>query len=160
VWNDDTDEMEESVDASFGQEQVNFTAGGAGNYYFKVLGFEGQGGSYTITLNGAPDVDFELLPGDEVTCDMGQSSNIDYYVRLDPGETLRVSVSPDADTDIVAEILDLDENVLSSIDDGFSGEPEQLDYTAPGGGTEGALYLIRVRSFSGETGGTFSMTLE
>ena len=160
VWNDDSDEMEQSIDASFGREEVNFTATESGNYYFKVLGFEGQGGSYTITLNGPPGAIFELAVGDQVDGDLGQSTFIDYYIRLDAGEEMVVNVQPGSDTDIVAQMLDLDANVLTEIDDGFSGEAEQLRFTAPESPSEGATYLIRIINFSGEPGGTFSLSLE
>lgn len=160
VWNDDTDDMEESVDASYGREQATFTADRAGTYYFKVLGFEGQGGSFSIALSGSPGVIFELLAGDQVTADMGQSTYIDYYIRLDPGAELNVNASPDADTDIVLEILDLSENLLASADEGFSGEAEQLTYTAPASAAEATIYLLRVSNFSGDPGGTYSVTIE
>ena len=160
VWNDDIDEMEESIDASFGREQVNFTARQTGNYYFKVLGFEGQGGSFTITLSGPPTVIFELAAGDQVTGDLGQNSFIDYYVRLETNDEISIDVQPDGDTDIVAEVLDLDENVLSSADEGFAGEVEQLAFSAPTSSSEAGLYILRIRNFSDEAGGTFSLNLE
>lgn len=159
VWNDDTDTREESVDASFGREEVTFTATESGNYYFKVLGFEGQGGSYTITLNGPPGVIFELIAGDQVTADLGQSTFIDYYVRLEPDETVQIDVQPDADTDIVVAMLDLEGNSLASADDGFSGEAEQLLFTAPSSATESVVYLLQISNFSGEPGGTFTLAL-
>lgn len=160
VWNDDIDEMEESIDASFGREQVNFTARQTGNYYFKVLGFEGQGGSFTITLSGPPTVIFELAAGDQVTGDLGQNSFIDYYIRLETNDEISIDVQPDGDTDIVAEVLDLDENVLSSADEGFAGEVEQLAFSAPTSSSEAGLYILRIRNFSDEAGGTFSLNLE
>lgn len=160
VWNDNTDVLEESIDASFGREQLTFTAGQGGNYYFKVLGFEGQGGSYSITLSGAPNVIFELIAGDEVSGDMGQHMAIDYYVRLDPGGALLVDATPDVDTDIVLEILDLSQTLLASADEGFSGESEQLAYTASPDSPEGATYILRVRDFEGNPGGTYSLSIE
>lgn len=160
VWNVDTGAMEESVDASFGREQVTFTAAQTGNYYFKVLGFEGQGGSYSVTLSGSPGVIFELVTGDQVSADMGQSTSIDYHVRLAPGATLQLDASPDSDTDIVLEVLDLSENLLASADEGFEGESEQLSYVAPSDAAEDAVYILRVRDFSGEPGGTFSLNVE
>ncbi len=160
IWNDDTEEMEDSIDASFGREEVNFTAAQGSNYYFKVLGFEGQGGSYTITLSGPPGVIFELAFGDQVEGDMGEVSSIDYYLRLDAGDNMALDVQPDAETDILVQLLDLDENVISEVDEGFSGEAEQLTFTAPDSPADGAVYLIRVSDFSGESGGTFSMSLE
>ena len=160
VWNDDIDEMEESIDASFGREQVNFTARQTGNYYFKVLGFEGQGGSFTITLSGPPTVIFELAAGDQVTGDLGQNSFIDYYIRLETNDEISIDVQPDGDTDIVAEVLDLDENVVSSADEGFAGEVEQLAFSAPTSSSEAGLYILRIRNFSDEAGGTFSLNLQ
>lgn len=160
VWNDDTDELEETIDASYGREQVNFAAPQTGNYFFKILGFEGQGGTYTIALSGSPRVIFELLPGDQVSGDMGDSAGIDYYIRLDPGEAINANVVPDGETDVVVEILNRDENWLAGIDDGFAGEPEQLSFTAPAGEGEGVVYILRIRNFSAEAGGTFSLTLE
>src|SRR5690606_34623725 len=101
IWNDDTDALLETVDATFGREQVNFTAPLTGNYYFKVLGYEGEGGAYTITLSGAPSIIFELLPGDQISGDLGENTHIDYYVRLPVEESIAIDVVPDGDTDVV-----------------------------------------------------------
>lgn len=160
VWNDDTDVLVESFDESFGREEVNFTAGETGNYYFKVLGFEGQGGSYTITLNGPPEVTFELIAGDQVSGDLGQSSLIDYHLRLQGGETVQIGAQPDADTDIVVELFDPEGNSLASADEGFSGETEQLSFTAPDTDDESIVYRLRISNFSGEPGGTFTLTID
>lgn len=160
VWNDDTDTLVETVDASFGREEVNFTATDAGSYYFKVLGFEGQGGDYTITLNGPPEVIFELIAGDRVTGDLGQNSFIDYHVRLQSGETVQIDVQTDPDTDIVAALFDLDGNQLAGADEGFSGETEQLSFTAPTAEGEGNVYRLRISNFSGDAGGTFTLSLD
>ena len=52
-------------------------------------------------------------------------------------------------------MLDLDLNVLASIDDGFSGETEELIYTFE----SEELVLIRVRDFFGNEG-DFVMSVE
>ena len=56
---------------------------------------------------------------------------------------------------MVIEVLDLDENVLATIDDGFSGEPEELVYTFE----NEDLVLIRVSDFFGGEG-DFVMTVD
>ncbi len=160
VWNDDTDEMEERIDASFGREQVDFAAAQSGNYFFRVLGFEGQGGTYTITLSGPPSAIFELLPGDQISGDLGNGASIDYYIRLEADESIMANVVPDGEVDVVVEILDFDEVVLASADNGFAGELEQLSYTAPSTAGESQTFIVRVRNFSGQSGGAFTMTLD
>lgn len=160
IWNDDTDELAESIDASFGREQVNFVPTQSGNYFFRILGFDGAGGTYTITLNGPPLTVFELLPGDQISGDLGESTQIEYYIRLNEGESITVNAVPDQDTDVVVEVLDLNDTVLESADDGFAGELEQLTFNAPTAGEEATLYIVRIRNFSGEPGGTFNLTME
>jgi hypothetical protein len=118
-------------------------------------------GNYTITLSGPPGAIFELIAGDRVTGDLGQSIAIEYYLRMEPGETVQIVVEPDADTDIVVELLSLDTgNPLAGVDEGFSGEAERIPFTAPEADDEGGVYLLRVSNFSGEPGGTYTLTLE
>ena len=43
----------DSVDASFGEETLEFTVPADGNYTIRVIGFAGDSGAYTISLEGA-----------------------------------------------------------------------------------------------------------
>ena len=130
-------------------------------YTFQVLNsedeeFGGNTGDYEVVLYGSTEVVFELAFGDFVDARTNSEGLIDYVISGTPGESMVVNVIPDDDSvDMVIEILDLDLNVLATIDDGFSGEPEQLIYTFE---TED-LVIIRVSDFfSGE--GDFLMTVD
>jgi hypothetical protein len=159
VWNDDTDQIEETIDESYGREEVTFTATQIGNYYFKILGFEGQEGAYSINLIGPPTTLFELAIGDQVEGQMDEAALIQYTLRINPSDEILIRVTPDADTDVVVELSDLEDNVLAEVDDGFSGEAEELPYQAPADTGDGEIHFLRVSDFSGEAGGTYSMTI-
>ena len=65
------------------------------------------------------------------------------------GDSVIINVASDDDSvDMVIEVLDLDENVLASADEGFSGEVEELVYTLE----SEELVIIRVRDFFGSPG--------
>ena len=160
VWNDDTDELEQRFDESYGREEVTFAVAESGNYFFKVLGFDGQTGSYTVDLIGPPTTIFELAIGDQVQADFGQATFIDYHLRLDPGGSVAIRVQPDRETDVTLELTDSAGGFLAALDDGFSGEVEELHYTTPAGSGERAIVTLRVGDFSGEGGGTFTLLLQ
>lgn len=160
VWNDDSDELEEQIDLSFGREDVAFIVPETGNYFFKVLGFDGAGGDYNMTMSGPPSVIFELVFGDAVEARFGSSAFIEYSIRLNPDETLNLHAEPDADTDVVLALLDLEDNIVADADEGFSGEPETISYTTPSDIAEATIYFIRVSDFSGEGAGAFTLSLE
>jgi hypothetical protein len=156
IYNDDTDELVEEVDASFGMETTTFEVPESGNYYFSITGLDGSVGEYDIALIGSETVIYELALGDEVFARFGEAALLQYYLGGEAGDTATIFVEPDADTDVVLRITDTDGNVLvEDIDDGLSGEPEELEYTF---GDEG-LVIIEVVDFW-EALGTFSMTIE
>ncbi|HSM56146.1 MAG TPA: hypothetical protein VK879_08335 [Candidatus Sulfomarinibacteraceae bacterium] len=160
IWNDDSDELEDQIDLSFGREDVAFIVPETGNYFFKVLGFEGASGTYTITMTGPPSVIFELFFGDAVDGRFGSSAAIEYAIRLNPDETMHVQAVPDANTDVVLTVLDLEDNILAEADEGFSGEQETLSYMTPSDIAEGTIYFIRLSDFSGEGAGMYTLSLE
>ncbi|MFW6042307.1 MAG: hypothetical protein ACOC9C_01350 [Chloroflexota bacterium] len=160
VWNDDSDELEEQIDQSFGREDAAFVVPETGNYFFKVLGFDGAGGDYTMTMTGPPSVIFELVFGDAVEARFGTSGFIEYAIRLNPNETLNLHAEPDANTDVVLAVLDLEDNIVADADEGFSGEPETVSYTTPSDIADATIYFIRVSDFSGEGAGAFTLSLE
>jgi hypothetical protein len=103
-----------------------------------------------------PEVIFELAYGDVVDARTNPDGLVDYVISGLAGESMVVNVASDDDSiDTVIEILDLDENVLATIDDAFSGEVEELVYTFESDG----LVLIRVRDFFGGEG-DFVMTVD
>ena len=70
------------------------------------------------------------------------------------GQTVIVTVEPGSDGfDVTLAIVGSDGNVLSEIDDGFSGEPETLSVALPADGT----YIARVSSFA-FVGGPYTIT--
>lgn len=160
AWNDDTDEMEQRFDESYGREEVTFTVAETGNYFFKVVGFEGQAGSYTIDLIGPPTTIFELAVGDQVQADLGQATYIDYHLRLDPGQSVVIRAQPDPETDVTVGLTNSAGDVLAALDDGFSGEVEELRYTAAADSDERAIITLRVSDFFAEGGGTFTLSLQ
>ncbi len=156
LYNDDTDELIEEVDASFGLESHTFEVPESGNYYFLVNGFDGSTGTYDAAFVGSETVIYELAVGDEVYAKFGEGALLQYYLGGDPGDTVTIMIEPDPDTDVVLRITDLDGNILvEDVDLGFSGEAETLEYTF---GDEG-LVIIEVVDFW-EVLGTFSLTIE
>jgi hypothetical protein len=160
IWNDDTDQQEEQIDLYYGREDVTFIVPETGNYYFKVLGFEGQGGDYTMIMSSSPTTIFELAFGDTVEGRLGEDGSIEYAVRVSSDEELVVEVEPDAETDAVLDLLDLDDVVLANTDEGFSGEAETLRFIPNADSDETGIYLIRVSDFAGDGNGAFALILE
>lgn len=159
IWNDDMDQREERIDLYYGQEDVTFIVSDSGNYFFKVLGYEGQSGDYTMIMSGSPTTIFELASGDDIQGRLGEDAFIEYTIHLNAGDQLHLEVKPDDETDAVLELLDLDNNVLAQTDEGFRGETEQLRFTADSGSDDATLYLIRVSEFAGRGNGAFTLTL-
>lgn len=144
---------ERGFDAAVGVEEFVMVAEETGNYAFRILNsqddFAGNTGDYQVVLYGTPDIIFELAYGDFVDARTNEDGLVDYVISGFAGDTIVVNVASDDDSvDMVIEILDLDENVLASIDDGFSGEQEELTYTFE----SEELVIIRVRDFFGGEG--------
>jgi hypothetical protein len=156
MFNDDTDELVEEVDASFGIETMTFEVPDSGNYYFSITGLDGSVGEYDVVLIGSETVIYELAIGDEVFSKFGEAALLQYYLGGEAGDTAFILVEPDEETDVVLRVTDTDGNVLiEDIDVGLSGESEEVEYTF---GDEG-LVIIEVVDFW-ELLGTFSMTIE
>lgn len=160
IWNDDDGSLQGTVDQSFGLEQVSFTVPADGNYSLVVRALEGQAGAYAITLAGPVDVIFELTSGDEVSGVFDASAAVDFLIALDPGETVLLTLAPDAVTDAVLELSDLDGNVLSSADGYFPGGPETLTFTAPPESAPETLYFVRASDYNGNAGGRFTLLVD
>lgn len=145
---------ERGFDASVDIEEFVMIAEETGTYSFRVLNsqdeeFGGNVGDYQVLLYGSPEIVFELAYGDFVDARTNAEGLVDYVISGTTGETMVVNVASDDDSvDMIIEILDLDENVLATIDDGFSGEVEELTYTFE----SDELVLIRVRDFFGGEG--------
>jgi serine/threonine-protein kinase len=149
IYNRETEELLEEVDDSFGDEILSFIVPFSSNYYFNLTGYDDSTGDYDITLFGPPSINFMLAPGDELVSQFDEATLIDYLYTTDQTETITILVEPDSDLDLVLEIIDRDSgNTLILIDDGLSGEPEELTFTFPAEG----IYIIRVTEFYGETG--------
>lgn len=156
LYDDDTGELIEEIDASTGFEEMLFRPEQEGNFFFRVLGFEGDTGSYEAILAGSDLVFFELAVGDMVIGRFGEDSLIEYFIGVEDGETLTLFAETDDDVDLVLEILDFDDNIIASADDNLTGESEELTHTF----AEGGLYIIRVRDFFTNGTGKFTMTIE
>lgn len=156
VYNDDTGELLDTRDASTGFEEVLFTVPEDGNYSFRILGYEGDTGSYEAVLVGSDFVFFELAIGDLVIGRFGEDGFIEYFIGVEAGDTLTIFAKTDDDVDLVLEILDFDDNLIASVDDSFTGESEELIHTF----AEGGLYIIRVRDFFAAGSGKFTMTID
>lgn len=156
VYNEDTDELLLEVDDTTGFEELAFEVPEDGNYYFAVSGFEGATGTYDITLLGPPTVLLELAFGDTVRGQFGEDNFIEYWFSPLVDDTIVIkAVALDEETDIVLEILDVDDNVVAEIDDNFSGEGEELSYTF----TTEDLHIIRISDFF-ESQGRFEMVID
>lgn len=151
---------ERGFDFSIDVEEFVMLIEETGNYSFRILNsqddFAGNTGDYSVVLFGTPEVIFELAYGDVVDARTNADGLVDYVISGLAGETMVLNVTSDDDSiDTVIEIMDLDENVLASIDDAFSGEAEEMVYTFESDG----LVIIRVRDFFGGEG-DFVMTVE
>jgi len=161
AWADlETDEQLDSVDLSYGTEEIEFIVPQTGLYFFSVVGYEGQGGDYTITLSGDQNVVFEIAYDDAVQGVLGDAGFLEYRIRLDANETARFTVESDETLDAVIEMFDLDGNLLADADEGFGGETEELTFAAPAGVEDDTVFVLRVSAFDGADGGTFSLTAE
>ncbi|HRQ36968.1 MAG TPA: hypothetical protein PLD25_03520 [Chloroflexota bacterium] len=155
LYNDDTDELIDEIDASTGLEWFEFEVPEDGNYYFAITGYEGSVGNYEVALIGSEFVIFELAIGDEVFGDFGEENLLQYYLGGESGDVATITVTPGETTDVVIRILDLDGNVLAEVDDAFSGEAEVLEFTF---GDEG-LVIIELTDFFGSEG-SYDMIIE
>ena len=165
IFNEDTDEEVQEIDRSFGPEGAGFLVPEGGNYYFQVAGFEvddntedgGENlGSYFVTMLGSEGVLFELAYGDTVQGKFDTSDGfVEYIFNGTTGDTIDLTLETSQESDGVIEIIDLDDNILASIDDAFSGEGEALSYTFEADG----LVLVRVRDFFA-AGGLFDLFVE
>lgn len=153
---------ERGFDAAVGGEDYVFIAEETGTYTFRVVNsvddFAGNTGDYEVTLFGTPEVVFELAYGDFVDARTNSDGLVDYVISGLVGDSMALNVLSDDDSvDLVIEILDLDENVLATVDDGFSGEEENLVYTFE----NEELVIIRVRDFFGGEGNfVMSVTIQ
>ena len=161
VWEDlETDEQLDSVDLSYGTEEIEFIVPETALYFFNVLGFEGRGGDYTITLSGDQNVVFEVAYDDVVEGILGDAGFLEYRLRLDAGESVSFTVHSDESLDAVIEVVDRNGNLLADSDDGFSGETEQLTFTAPADVADDTVFILRIGAFDGVGGGAFTLTVE
>jgi hypothetical protein len=156
VYNDDTGEMLDEVDASTGFEEMLFQVPEDGNYFFRVVGYEGDTGNYDAVLVGSDFVFFELAVGDLIIGRFGEDSLIEYFIGVEAGETVTLFAKTDDDVDLVLEILDFDDNLIASVDDSLTGENEELTFTF----AEEGLYIIRVSDYFGRGLGKFTMIIE
>lgn len=158
VWSDEEEgTLLETVDFSFGPEQLNFMTDAGGNYFFTLSGFDGDSGNYSLTLEGTDATVFEIAPGDIVDGRLGQAMPLEYNFRLEPGATIFLTATGDEETDVTLAVEDLDGNLLAAADDTAIGESESLAFSAPPDG--GDHFLLRVQEFSGSAG-AFTLQLQ
>jgi hypothetical protein len=153
-------DTERGFDASIDVEEFVMIAEETGTYSFRILNsqddFAGNTGDYEVVLFGTPEIVFELAYGDFVDARTNEEGLVDYVIAGLAGETVVINVLSDDDTvDMVIEVLDLDDNILATIDDGFAGEVEELAYTFE----SEELVIIRVRDLLGGEG-DFVMSVE
>ncbi len=155
VYNDDTDELLEEVDATTGIETMTFIVPEDGNYYFNISSFEGSVGDYDVALAGPASVIFELAAGDTVFGRFDESNVLEYWLGGQAGDSYVISAEPDAETDMVIRILDLDNNVLLEVDDAFDGETETVTYSFE----TDDLVVVEISDFW-EGQGEFTLTVD
>lgn len=165
IYNEDTDEQLFEIDRSFATEALGWEAPETGNYYFLVSGFvpeeEGEEGgadvgAYDATFFGSSAVFLELAYGDTVAGRLpAEIGIIEYLFNGTAGDTIALTLETEPEIDGVLEILDLDDNVLVSVDDTLAGEGETLTYTFESDG----LVIVRVSDFFG-AGGRFDLLVD
>jgi hypothetical protein len=155
IYDDDTDEVLDSVDETTGFEELIFNAPSGGSYYFAVKGFEGSTGDYDIILVGPATTQFVLAAGDVIDGRFPESDVIEYWYDGLADETIVLTLQPDNDSDAVIRILDEDGEVMTEIDEGLYGEAEELSYTFDAE----ISVIIEVSDFFGNQG-VFTFTVE
>jgi hypothetical protein len=155
IYDDDTDEVLDSVDLTTGFEELIFIASDGGSYYFAVKGFEGSTGDYDITLVGPATTQFVLAAGDVIDGRFPEGGVIEYWYDGLADETIVLTLESDVDTDAVIRILDEDGEMLTEIDENLYGEAEELSYTFDAE----VSVIIEVSDFFGNEG-TFTFTVE
>ncbi len=156
IYNGDTEELIEEVDATTGFEELLFTVPEDGNYYFQVVGFEGSTGTYDITLIGSDLVTFETAVGDQIIGRFGPAGFIEYTIRVDAGDTINLMAKTEDEIDLILQISDFDNNILAEVDDGFTSEGEELSYTFE----ETDEYIIRISDFFASGSGKFVLSID
>ena len=156
IYNGDTEELIEEVDATTGFEELLFTVPEDGNYYFQVVGFEGSTGTYDITLIGSDLVTFETAVGDQIIGRFGPAGFIEYTIRVDAGDTINLMAKTEDEIDLILQISDFDNNILAEVDDGFTSEGEELSYTFE----ETDVYIIRISDFFASGSGKFVLSID
>lgn len=148
----------DSVDASFGEETLDFIVPANGTYTIRVLGFAGDSGAYTISLEGAGSSTNGNNGSGEIvllteTGSLQANQSLDYDVtNLVPGDTLIVVVEPNGGMDAVVTLYDAQGNELDEVDDSFG--TETLTYLATNGGN----FVVNVREYSGQAG-SYTITI-
>jgi hypothetical protein len=156
VVNDDTDEVLRAVDATFGYERVLFQPpADGGNFRFVVKGFEGEAGSYAVTLVGNPNTAFELAPGDTVYGSLGEDAVLLFNYSGLSGETVIVTVDPTDALDALISIEPTEGDPYVSADEGFAGFRETASFAFD----DDELVWFVVRGFDGDVG-SFTMAVE
>lgn len=157
VYDGDSDELLDEVDATTGFEELVFVVPADGNYDFVVTGFEGSLGAYDVTLLGPSSVLFELAYGDLIIGRLaeGPDGYIEYMFGAEAGDVIDFTIETEDDIDIIFSIVDADDNILAEVDEAFSGETETFSYTVPGEG----IVFFRVADFY-ESAGEFTLTIE
>lgn len=154
VYNDDTDELLLVIDDTTGFEEVVFNVPEFANYYFNIVGFEGEFGEYNFTMITSDLVLMELAFGDEVVGKFNEDGVMEYAFNGAAGDTLEITAFTNDDVDLVIEILDEDDNIVGSADVELNGGTEVLTYTFE----NDALYFIRISDFFLD-GGSFTLLL-
>jgi hypothetical protein len=156
IYEDPSEALLESVDASFGREELTFLLPAEGNYYVRVAGFDGEAGDYRITLMGPPEAVYDLASGDVVTALTDSSGITNFFYQAEANQDITLTVEPGGDYDAVVALYALDDLDLAvaEADDGVAGQSETLTTTL-----EGGVYLIEVSGFAGQAGG-FTLTLK
>ena len=144
---------ERGFDYSVESEEFVMIIEETGTFSFNVLNsiddYAGNTGEYQVTLFGTPEIVFELAYGDVVQARTNEFGLIDYVIGGIVGDSLVVNVTPDNNSvDLIIEILDLDDNILASVDAGLDGEAEELIYAF----ANDELVIIRIRDFLGGEG--------
>lgn len=156
VVNDDTGNVVQTIDSTFAYERVLFAPpADGGNYYIAVSGYEGETGSYQIYLLGGQDIFFELASGDTVYATLGDDSFSGFAYSGLTDETLTLSVSPDADLDVVIQLEPLEGEPYLAVDDAVDGELESASYTF----TSDETIFVVVRGFNDDAG-SYTMQIE
>lgn len=150
VFDAATGSLLDDVDVSTGLEELSFEAQGAGDYYFRVSGFDGSVGDYDFMLLAPASTVIGLAPADMLVGRLGDAESLQYSFQPGTSGTVTISAAGIDGTEAVLSLFDIEQDQIIEAEDSDAGS-QTLIYEV----TADAVYLLDVTSRAG--GGSFEL---